>query len=140
MRSLKFGYDEQNIQCITNAFLHLEELQIWNVTDGASVSEVLRLNPHLQKIHLYGDDATFWQSANEYLRSLRILKIYCKQGFFAPEDCSAHFRSVEDICIHFGDEHPFPKIPFTFDRLEKLEMRIDKFQLNDNFKPVLGIF
>ncbi|XP_055306100.1 uncharacterized protein LOC129570489 isoform X2 [Sitodiplosis mosellana] len=99
------------------------------------VTDILRLNQNLQKLRIGGSvfDIKCLENVSGYLQSIRILDLSCYDGFFNLEGRSIHFKSVKELYI-WNYVNPVPKIPLSFDQLEKIQFTVRKLDLNDNFK------
>lgn len=76
---------------------------------------------------------------SEYLQSIRLLDISCDNRFFNLFGVSIHLKSVIEFHINTSKFQTFtlPKIPFTFDQLEKFKLTVHEFYINDNFKTFI---
>ncbi|XP_055326223.1 uncharacterized protein LOC129580052 [Sitodiplosis mosellana] len=125
---------------VENTFAHLEELEIHvNEHNRASVAEILRLNPHLQQLRLLatGYDMKFMESVSGYLQSLTLLDICCDDEFFNLDGLSIHLKSVKEFNIDLRSVGKMPKIPFSFDQLEKMQLKANGFKMDGDFGKFL---
>ncbi|XP_055304936.1 uncharacterized protein LOC129569797 [Sitodiplosis mosellana] len=127
---------------VENTFPHLEQLDIYDDVserNRANVVELLHRNPHLQQLRLlnHGYDMKFMEGVSAYLQSLTLLDICCDNGFFHLNGSSIHLKSVKEFNIGLRLVHAIPKIPFSFDQLENMQLEVDDFKMNDNFGKFL---
>ncbi|XP_055304938.1 uncharacterized protein LOC129569798 [Sitodiplosis mosellana] len=125
-----------------NTFPHLEELEIHddvNEDKRASIAETLRLNPHLPQLRLLdlGYDMKFMKGVSSYLQSLTLLDIRCDDEFFNLGGSSIHLKSVKEFNIDLRRVGEMSRIPFSFGQLEKMQLKVNDFKMNDNFGKFL---
>ncbi|XP_055304947.1 uncharacterized protein LOC129569808 [Sitodiplosis mosellana] len=130
------------VQWVQNTFPHLEELEIHNGSNKrnrASVAEMLRLNPHLQQLRLLGlgYDMTFMESVSAYLQSLTLLDIRYGSGFLNLDGSSINLKSVKEFNIDLRRVGEMRKIPFSFGQLDKMQLKVNDFKMNDDFGKFL---
>lgn len=126
------------VKCIKNTFPRLEELEIFTYEyeiKKESVAEMLRLNPHLKKLRLFGGgyDKKYMKRVDIYFQSLSILHICCDEKFFNLNGSPIHLKSVTEFHIDLGQIYPMPEIPFSFSQLENFQLTMEHFGMNHKF-------
>lgn len=119
---------------INEHFPHLEELRInhldfedYDCIQRSNIAEVVRLNPQLKNLMLGGRlmSATFIQSISEHLQRVETLVIQCDPFFEPAIDDIIHFQNVKYFTLWYPPKfESMPKIPFSFDKIEILTMRM----------------
>ncbi|XP_055326382.1 uncharacterized protein LOC129580199 [Sitodiplosis mosellana] len=80
-------------------------------------AELLRLNPNLQKLYIYGHiDAKHLQSFSKHLQHLESLEIHPFGYFSNAKNGTAHFPNVRKLKLRGWAR----RFPMTFDKLEEL--------------------
>lgn len=128
MRRLKFEFvidtKMEDRRCIEKHFPHLEEIGFNGFSmernfNETNIANALRLNPQLRKVILPDFTAKFVQDVSQYLQSVEILNIWCRDLSIHGHSM-IHFKSVKkfEICL-FGNVR---NIPFSFDQLHELKI------------------
>lgn len=93
------------------------------------------MNPQLRRVSVSGPQSlNHLRSLSEYVPELERLMImdYCNESFSLNDD-AIHFKSVENLFIHFtyNPELKIPRINLLFDQLKEVEMNLDEYEVID---------
>lgn len=128
---------EQHLPCLKMLNIDIQKQQRGCI-GRSNVVEALRLNSHLISLTIGGDgwDAKFLQKVSKNLLLLESLEIRWTDNFSNLKNGTIHFKHVKQLNIHVGcsfSGQEIPRIPLSFDQLEKVTIYTIGCKLNDNF-------
>lgn len=66
------------------------------------------------------------------------LEIHFDDGYTNLDGPPIHLKSVKEFSFDFSNIHLMPNIPFVFDYIEKIQLTVQQFKLNDAFKQIIA--